>query len=177
MHGEHVIKTWSSTQNHITLSSCEAELMGMSKGASEAIGLSQMYEEWGRHPSVEVRTDSSAAIGTAHRAGNGRLRHVRISDLWLQERVSEGSISISKVAGNANVADMLTKDAPRKVRETLLASLPFSFDMKPSEKQLQIYHFEISGEELSPWCLRKGDASQQARDGRALRKDSSFERK
>ena len=94
MHGEHVIKTWSVTQTHVTLSSCEAELKGMSKGASEAIGLSQMYEEWGRRQRVEVRTDSSAAIGTVHRAGNGRLRHVRISDLWLQERVAEGSLCV-----------------------------------------------------------------------------------
>ena len=60
----HVIKTWSSAQKHITLSSCEAELMGIAKGATEALDLNQKFEEWGHDRRVEVRTDSSAAIGT-----------------------------------------------------------------------------------------------------------------
>ena len=99
MHGSHVIKTWNSTQKHVTLSSGEAELMAMAKGATEAIGFAQLFEEWGRPMKVEVRTDSSAAIGTAHRIGNGKLRHVRINDLWLQERVKEGSLTVTKVSG------------------------------------------------------------------------------
>ena len=92
-----MIKTWSSTQKQITLSSGEAELMAMAKGASEAIGLAQMFEEWVSPRTVEVRTDSSVAVGTVHRTGNGKLRHVRINDLWLQERVKEGSLTVTNV--------------------------------------------------------------------------------
>ena len=106
MHGEHVIKTWSSTQKHVTISSCEAELMGIAGGATEALGLEQIFEEWGHERRVEVKTDSSAAIGTLHRAGNGRRRHVRISDLWMQERVQEGSHQECDRSGARNaVAD------------------------------------------------------------------------
>ena len=120
MHGAYVIKTWSATQKHITLSSGEAELMAMAKGATEAIGLCQIFEEWGRPKKVEVRTDSSAAVGTVHRMGNGKMRHVRINDLWLQERVKEGSLLVTKVSGAENIADLLTKDAAKGVRESLL---------------------------------------------------------
>ena len=113
MHGSHVIKTWSSTQKQLTLSSEEAELMAMAKGATEAIGLTQLFEEWGRPRAVEVRKDSSAAVGTVHRRGNGKLRHVNINDLWLQERVHEGSLTVTKVSGAENLADILTM-TPRR---------------------------------------------------------------
>ena len=40
--GGHLVKSWSSTQKHVTLSSGEAELMAASKGIKEALGIQQM---------------------------------------------------------------------------------------------------------------------------------------
>ena len=85
MHGKHLIKTWSVTQKHVTLSTGEAELMAMTKGVTEAIGMAQMLHEWNRPQRVELRADARAVTGIDHRAGNGKLRHVRINDPWLQE--------------------------------------------------------------------------------------------
>ena len=39
MMGEHCIKTWSATQHAIALSSAEAELYGVVRGATEALGM------------------------------------------------------------------------------------------------------------------------------------------
>ena len=85
----------------------------MAKGATEAIGLTQLLEEWGRQRTMEVATDSSAAFGTVHRRGNGKLCHVKINDWWLQESEYEGSLSVTKVSGAENIADILTKDAAK----------------------------------------------------------------
>ena len=43
MLGNHMIKSWSSTQAHVTLSSGEAEYYGLVKGASVAIGVKSMH--------------------------------------------------------------------------------------------------------------------------------------
>ena len=59
-----------------------------------------------------VHVDSTAAIGVVSRRGCGKLRHVRIEDLWIQERVEEGELGIGKVDGEWNPADMMTKGLP-----------------------------------------------------------------
>ena len=47
MRGRHLIKAWSRTQDSITLSSAEAELVALGKLAMEALGVRSMCEEWG----------------------------------------------------------------------------------------------------------------------------------
>ena len=58
---------------------------------------------------IKVRTDSSAALGVSRRRGLGKLRHVELSQVWLQERVSAGDVQVMKVKGCDNLADALTK--------------------------------------------------------------------
>ena len=60
--------------------------------------------------SGKVYVDSSAAIGVAHRRGNGKLRHVRVGLLWIQEQVEDGTVDVVKVAGEENPADLMTKN-------------------------------------------------------------------
>lgn len=62
--GVHVMKTWSSTQQTISLSSAEVELYAMSKAVAQAIGLMQLLREFGRESSIVVQSDSSVAIAT-----------------------------------------------------------------------------------------------------------------
>ena len=45
--GSHTLKTWSSTQKNITLSSGEAELVAAVKTCTETIGVTQMAKDWG----------------------------------------------------------------------------------------------------------------------------------
>ena len=110
MLGQHCIKSWSTTQAFISLSSAESEYYGMVKAASVSIGMQSMLRDMGVSTDIEVLTDATAAKGIASRRGlSSRTRHVAVHYLWLQERVISGQIKVSKVKGTANPADLLTK--------------------------------------------------------------------
>ena len=47
--GTHLIKSWSSTQGNIALSSGEAELYGVVKGACEGLGVSTLLNDFGEN--------------------------------------------------------------------------------------------------------------------------------
>ena len=96
MAGGRLLKSWSATQKSVTLSSGEAELVAAVKMATELIGLCQLAGDWGWDVKGQVFTDSSAAIGTAGRRGNGKMRHVRVGMLWVQEQGEEGPINIKR---------------------------------------------------------------------------------
>ena len=114
MIGSHCIRTWSSTQASVTLSSGEAEFYGLVKAAGAGLGHQSLMKDLGVSLPVRVWTDSSAAIGIATRSGLGKLRHLETHTLWVQEKVRAGAISVRKVAGEVNPADLFTKHLPSK---------------------------------------------------------------
>ena len=107
--GQHVIKHWSKTQAVIALSSGEAEYYGTVLGASHGLGLKAILEDMGIVRDLHLRTDASAAQGSANRLGVGKIRHIETNQLWLQQKVREKEISIEKIPGKENWADALTK--------------------------------------------------------------------
>ena len=110
--GQHVLKTWSATQPTIATSSGEAELIAMHDGASRAMGLQTAMSEMGLMPKLSmlrVYTDSSVAKSFVATRGLGRMRHLEVKLLWLQEAVQKGRLVVGKVRGTVNVADALTK--------------------------------------------------------------------
>ena len=44
----------------------------------------------------------------------GRIRHLDVCDLWVQEKFTTGAASIDKVLGTENPANMLTKHVDRQ---------------------------------------------------------------
>ena len=54
-------------------------------------------------------SDASAAIAIANRIGIGKVRHIEVSQLWLQQQVHRCKIEINKDKGEVNLADALTK--------------------------------------------------------------------
>ena len=58
---------------------------------------------------VELVTDSSAAKGVAMRRGLGKVRHIELCELWLQDQVARGKMAVHKVSGGDNFSDSLTK--------------------------------------------------------------------
>ncbi len=83
--------------------------MAAVKMSAALIGITQLAEESGLPLVDKVYVDSSAAIGVAQRRGNGKLRHVIVGTVWIQERVETGELLMEKVAGAENPADALTK--------------------------------------------------------------------
>ena len=121
--GSHLIKSWSATQKSITLSSGEAELVAAVKMSCELIGMCQLMADWGQELRAKVWVDSAAALGIVHRRGNGKLRHVRVGMLWIQEKVEEGELEVDKVLGAENPADLMTKHLGRQVIDKHMLSL------------------------------------------------------
>ena len=99
---------WSRTQQVVALSSAEAELNGICKAAAEGLGARNLSEELLDHLDVEVLTDASAARGVVQRQGAGRVKHLCIKQLWVQERESAGELKITKIPRAINIADLLT---------------------------------------------------------------------
>ena len=60
-------------------------------------------------------SDSSAARGIAARRGLGKVRHIEVCQLWLQEKVQEGKVRLMRVKGIDNPADVLTKHVGSEV--------------------------------------------------------------
>ena len=58
---------------------------------------------------AKIHTDASATLGIVQRQGLGKLRHLSVQYLWIQERVQRGSFSMHKVPGRDNPADLMTK--------------------------------------------------------------------
>ena len=87
MLGKRCLKSWSVNQGYIALSSGEAEYYGAVRGASQGIGLKAMLQDLGVTVGVKLHIDASAAIGIAMRRGMGKVRHIELNQLWLQDQV------------------------------------------------------------------------------------------
>ena len=109
MLNNHVIKTWPVTQASIALSSGEAEYCGVFMAAAQAIGVRPLLEDLNVTRRICVRTDASVAKSIATRKGAGKVRHIEVNQLWLQQRVANGDVAIEKCKTDENIADLLTK--------------------------------------------------------------------
>ena len=88
--GAHTLKTWSGIQVTVALSSAEAEPFALTKGAAQALGFITLLADFGVEVQVAVHTDASAAIGIVRRSGFGKLRHLNVRHLWLQDQDRSG---------------------------------------------------------------------------------------
>ena len=84
-----MLKAWSKTLSTLALSSGESELAAMAKGSAEGLGLQAILQDFGINVKVEVHSDATAAIGIASRQGLGRIRHIAVADLWVQQKLKE----------------------------------------------------------------------------------------
>ena len=109
MIGSHYMNFWSSSQKTIALSSGEAELCALVKRSCELLGALQLAQDWDCEFEGEEHVDSSAALGVVGRRGAGKLRHVRVGQLWVQQKNEEGELRYKKVKGTENPADAMTK--------------------------------------------------------------------
>ena len=137
MFGRHCLKTSSTVQAPIGLSSGEAEYYACVKGGATLLGMRALMEDWGLTTNgvLKLKTDSSAAKGFASRRGLGKQRHVSTRYLWLQAKVSSGDLKIEKVGTADQLADYLTKAIARSWIEEKAAELGLDFREGKAMKQ------------------------------------------
>ena len=119
-YGKHCIRSYSTTQAIIALSSGEAEYYGCVKAASVALGMRAMYNDFGQKVNIHVNTDASTAKAIATRKGLGKVRHMAVHLLWLQERVALNDVVVHKILGSSNPSDILTKHVSRDLLDKFM---------------------------------------------------------
>ena len=88
--------------------------------------MKHMLHDLGINVSIVCRTDASAAKSIASRRGCGRVRHIEVSTLWVQEKVALGIVEMIKDPGTENLADILTKHVDRGTLDKHLANMNIS---------------------------------------------------
>jgi hypothetical protein len=108
VYGKHLLQHWSRTQVNVALSSGEAELNACLKAGCEALGLRTLMGEIGVTIGLHIFADSSAAAGTLNREGAGKVKHLEVKQLWMQQKIKEKDLEIFKIPRAKNSADAFT---------------------------------------------------------------------
>ena len=125
--GSHVLKWWSKTQPTIALSSGEAELAAIVRSTSEGLGMIAVMKEFHIDCDLTVKSDAIAAIGIVKRQGLGRVRHLAVADLWVQQRAKGGEVNYTKLDGKRNTSDMMTKPVEADIIDRHMQALGLEY--------------------------------------------------
>ena len=86
-----------------------------------------MAKDLGLEMEVELSVDANATIGMLCRSGRGKLRHIEVSELWLQQAVKRKRVTLKKVPGKDNPADLMTKYLAKHEIYHHMTSMGFEF--------------------------------------------------
>ena len=89
--------------------SCEALV-----GAIEGLGAARLLREWQYKEAPLLLTDSQSALVVCKRRGPGRMKHVELNMLTVQEWLKTGRLRIHRVSTYDNPADLMTKAMTRE---------------------------------------------------------------
>ena len=121
----HFISRWTAGQNQVALSSGEAELYAANRGGCEGLGLQTLAKDLGLTGTVNLYLDASATKAIIERRGLGKLRHVEVRDLWMQEALRNKKFKLKKIATDANPSDLGTKPLMEGVIQKHMRTLGF----------------------------------------------------
>ena len=79
-----------------------------------------MLQDFGVTTHLTLKSDATAAIGICKRSGLGRVRHLAVADLRIQQLVRHKRVTLEKCPGEINPLDLLTKGLSRDRLQSLL---------------------------------------------------------
>ena len=88
--------------------------MALGSGAIEGLGAAQLLREWQYETVPLLQTDSQSALAVCKRRGPGRMKHIELKMLAVQEWLKTGRLRIHKVSTHDNPADLMTKAMNRE---------------------------------------------------------------
>ena len=92
------LMTASKTQSTTALSSAEAEIIAGTEAAKEGRYAANLLSELeGHEVGLVLFCDASAAIGFASRPGLGRVKHLNLRHLWIQEEMLANGLKIKEM--------------------------------------------------------------------------------
>ena len=79
------------------------------RASAAGLGFLSLFAGFGATIILRVWTDSSASKGMCARQGLGKVRHLDVQDLWIQQRVRNQEFDLFKVLADDNPSDLSTK--------------------------------------------------------------------
>ena len=92
-------------------------------------------DDLGFEVKLRMKSDSSAGRAISLRKGTGKLRHLQVKYLWIQDALFEKRLVIEKVKGVENPADVGTKFLMS--HEVQAVTKKFGFIMQMRQKGLE----------------------------------------
>jgi hypothetical protein len=107
------IHTRSNTQNSVTLSVMEAELVAATQCAHDMLFTMRAVESMGlkvKKPMI-IEIDNKGAVDLTHNwSVSGRTRHVEVRQYFLRDLKEDGIIWFKWIPGDSNSSDLFTKN-------------------------------------------------------------------
>ena len=101
------------------------EFYAIVKGSSQSLGEQAPMRDLNVHCKIKTLTDATTGKAIAARRGPGRVRHIDVSNLWIQEKIADESIGLQKIKNVYNPGDRLYI-WPRRKCSTAWSSLTVS---------------------------------------------------
>ena len=107
--GENATLTaWSRTQQTVSLSSAEAELYALTIGIAEGMVTKHLLQELGHEVILMNHVDSQSAKAWASRRGLGRMKHVMLKYMFVQDVVEKKLTNLAYINTKVNRAALMT---------------------------------------------------------------------
>lgn len=110
--GTGVFYTKSTTQKINTTSSCESELVALSKGLQQSLWTRSFLQNQGfKLPPITVYQDNQSTIKLVERGrpGSEQTRHIDIGHFWIRDLIKRNLITITYCPTLSMIADFFTK--------------------------------------------------------------------
>ena len=103
------MKEWSKNDRSCGPEQWRIRTAVVVRAATEGLGLQSILSDFNLCGHVAIKSDATASIGMVHRVGLGKIRHLAVGDLWVQQHVRSRKTRVSKMSGLDNPSDAQTK--------------------------------------------------------------------
>ena len=76
---------------------------------------------------IALWADANTALGMLDRVGSGKVRHVDVGILWFQQKWLKHIVNFSKIPGQDNYSDLMTKGLSKDKCEGFMRELDCEF--------------------------------------------------
>jgi len=118
-----------------------------------------MMQELGVDMAMRLHIDSTAAKGIIERVGLHKVRHLDVDMLWLQSQTAKETMSVHKMLGEDNVAELMTKNLGVQKIDKCMEEMDMVYRTGRSEKASKLYNVMEAGDDHGSddsWGARGG---------------------
>ena len=99
------LTAWSRTQQIVSLSSAEAKLYALTTGMAVGMVTKQLLQELGHEVTLTNHADSQSTKAWASKRGLGRMQHVMLKYMFVQDVVEKKLTNLAYINTKLNKAD------------------------------------------------------------------------